>query len=188
MLDPQLVNRAAGLARPGQGRAAQCVRVLGFNAMGASYATNASGPRTYDSTITYSIDASSFAPTDDLLVGLLDSTATGAGTTSPEFSTQSNGMMLFDQSFTPIQASAFFDDQVLSPETLAPLLVAGILDISFSLDFSSASQAAFGTDFVFGVSGQQAVPEPPAGLMFCIGVFCLLVTRRALRSARYRPT
>jgi hypothetical protein len=161
-------------------------QVLGFNAMGASYAADASGPWTYDSTITYSIDASSFAPTDDLLVGLLDNTSSGTSTTSLQFGIQSNGTTLFDQSFTPTQASAFFDDLVLPPELLAPLLVGGVLDVSFSLDFSSADLAEFGTDFVFGVSGQQEpVPEPATALMFCTSAVGLLAMRRAFRGLKF---
>ncbi len=159
---------------------------LALAALGALYPSLGSGASTvYRSSVEFVVDRTGLLNTE-LLVGLQDGQATGAGFDSLRFAITKDGNLTLDRIFTSVSSAlAFFDDRVLDLGSITPD-ESGVLDLQFDLAVT-AHNAGDGFAIDLAVA---AVPEPSTLLMVLTCVMMVigvgLLRRRAHADSELR--
>jgi hypothetical protein len=143
----------------------------------------------YQSELTFTLNASQLT-SQDLLVGWLNPTITGAGLTGSDYVTMEidrQSVPFTEMTFTSNAAMlAYFSDNVLNLGAENAGLSGGSLNLEFKFDFSSsAAGAGFTTDLVFG--NAIPTPEPSSSVLLALGV-CGLLSRAAVLRLRRRSS
>ena len=138
---------------------------LALAALGGLYPSLGSGASTvYRSSVEFVVDRTGLLNAE-LLVGLQDGQATGAGFDSLDFAIIEDGNLILDRIFTSLSSAlAFFDDRVLDLGSITPD-ESGVLDLQFDLAVTAHNAGdGFAIDLVVA-----AVPEPSTLLMLLTG-------------------
>ena len=131
--------------------------VLGAGWQGASYSTTSSSPLQYDSTITWNLNTTSLVG-DDLVLGLMDNQASGAGFSSLTFEVLVGNSTVVDQNFTSLSAAqAYFSDDALDLGTITSGVANSTVEVEFDLT-ASTNGSGFGEDFVLGAAAPCYCP------------------------------
>jgi hypothetical protein len=152
---------------------------LGSVVLGAASAGELAGlTLTNTSRTSFHLDMSAIADPRDLVIGVLDTEAAGAGTLSVQVYGESS-LDYFEETFDDLaEAAAFFDDRVLNLGDWT-MGLSGTLDVELVLSFTSADPTGR-----FAVNMLLAnVPEPSSALLLVAGLGCLSAARSSRRSA-----
>ena len=133
--------------------------VFGAGFQEARYSSDASGNRTYTSTVTWDFDSTTSS--GNLYAGLLDNQALGAGFDTLTFSIAIEGVTVVTKSFATLtSAQTFFDNKALDLGTVASNKALTI-DVNCTL-VSNDIGAGFGFDYLLGVTNDGVDNTPPA--------------------------
>ena len=112
--------------------------------LGGAYSTNDTDPETETSSIHMGVDLTKITP-KDLILGLYNGTATGAGFTSMTFDVKANGTDILNKTFTSVSAATtYFTNDALDLGALSGYGSTLTLDISLSITEAQAGGFDFG--------------------------------------------
>ena len=133
--------------------------VFGAGFQEARYANDASGNRTYTSTVTWDFDSTTSS--GNLYAGLLDNQSLGAGFDTLTFSIAIEGVTVVNKAFgTLAAAQTYFDNKALDLGTVASN-AALTIDVNFTL-VTNDTGAGFGFGYLLGVTNDGVDITPPA--------------------------
>src|SRR5208282_4018584 len=131
--------------------------VFGAGTQGAFYSSTATGAQTYQSSIDWTLNATSIS--GHLIVGLLDNQTLGTGFTSLNFTVVEGGSTLVNVAFTTLAtAQAFFTNDALDLGTFA-----STSNLSLAINFdltTSATGSGFGENFLLGATMSPPPTQP----------------------------
>jgi hypothetical protein len=157
---------------------------LGLLALGTQYSLGGTGPQTYTSSVTLSLDLNALPHgMEDLELGFFNPVSTGAGFDSLTFQILENGVSVIDESFATLaSADAYFGDQFYDLGLInLYALQNGDLTIDLSLAATdSLSNESFGASMLV----LNEIPEPGNCAAFGLGFALIMLLQHRRGSLR----
>ena len=134
--------------------------VLGGGVQGANYASDATGNRTYKSTVTWSLNTVTLS--GDLILGLLDFQSLGTGFTSLTLNVTVEGVTKANKGFSAAglaSAQTFFDNNTINLGDVAQDSDLTVV-VNYTL-LGNAVNSGFGMSYVLGTTNNEPDTTPP---------------------------